>query len=107
MITAALIVYVLIPEDLSPRMVDAQPAEGTQAEVSAVDTLEAAGSVLKDIGGFCERNPDTCATGMILLEKTKETVQAGLDRIAERQTTGQLEEVEGAAEIKTGNGSNE
>ena len=73
MILAAVIAYLLIPEDLTPRI------ETGAIEISSEETLSAAQSVLEDVSGFCERNPDACETGNSLFEQIKGSIHSTLD----------------------------
>jgi len=53
------VVIMLVP-------VDPKTAAPTTADAAPIGALEAAGAAqaaLQDVGGFCDRNPDTCAMG--------------------------------------------
>lgn len=87
LLLAALVVYVLLPDDLTiNRNPVVSELVSEPSTVSASETMEAASSVLSDIGGFCGRNPETCATAHNLLETTKQTIGAELDSL----TTGEV-----------------
>ncbi|MEM9329957.1 MAG: DUF5330 domain-containing protein [Pseudomonadota bacterium] len=47
-------------------------------EISSTDLLSAAHSVYQDVGGFCERNTETCITGQQIFYSVKSTVQSRL-----------------------------
>lgn len=85
MIMAAAIAYILIPEDLTPRVA----TEPQAPPLSAAQTLDAAGTVLQDLGDFCTRNPDACETGRILLETARQKAQVGLSRLSSERTEGE------------------
>ncbi len=84
LIVAAAIAYILIPEDLTPRVT---AVEGNQPAVSASQTLDAANSVLQDIGDFCTRNPEACETGRALIETARQKAQTGLDKLSKSRST--------------------
>lgn len=70
LIIAAFTVYLLLPEDVTLLRNNSEAIK----PVSAGQTLDAANTVIKDITGFCERNPDTCDTGKALLVNAKRAV---------------------------------
>lgn len=78
MILAAAVAYILIPEDLTPHATD----QSESIPLTASQTLDAAGSVLQDIGGFCVRNPEACETGKVILETARQKAQQGLQKLA-------------------------
>lgn len=53
------VVIMLIPVDDEAR----QTAETAAQPVAALEAVDAAQETLADVGGFCARNPETCAVG--------------------------------------------
>lgn len=95
LIIAATIAYFLIPVELRPDF-----SAGSSKTVTSGEALSAAGSVIRDIGAFCERNPDACDTGKTLINNAKESVASGLEKLAEEEKTdGNIAEPETNTEI--------
>ncbi|MCE1235071.1 MAG: DUF5330 domain-containing protein [Hyphomicrobiales bacterium] len=57
------LVVLLIPADPTETSVKAD-----RREVSTFEAIGAAHSTLRDLEGFCERNPTTCDTGRVALD---------------------------------------
>jgi Family of unknown function (DUF5330) len=68
------VVVMLLPGD---------PNSGANApRVSAVEALVAARSAIVDISSFCDRNPDTCATGSTAAQVFVSKVRYGAEVIS-------------------------
>jgi len=68
------VVVLLLPGD---------PNSGADApRVTAVEALMATRSAVADFSGFCERNPDTCATGSTAVQVFVSKVRYGADLIS-------------------------
>lgn len=68
------VVVLLLPGD---------PNSGANApRVSAIEALMATRSAVADISSFCERNPDTCATGSTAVQVFVSKVRYGADLIS-------------------------
>jgi hypothetical protein len=75
LIVAAMIAYFLIPAELRPNF--------GSVNVSAISTgeaIDAAGAVVRDIKGFCERNQETCETGSEVIGAAKQAVSTGIQK---------------------------
>ena len=102
MIIAAFTVYLLLPENVTLLSNGSEPVK----PVSAGQTLDAANTVLKDITGFCERNPDTCDTGKALLVNAKKAVSGTIN--TELKDNGLSPAIEGStAASDTNNATSE
>lgn len=96
LIITAAIAYFLIPVEFRPDFSGAETQTVTSGEA-----LDAAGSVIRDLGSFCERNPDACDTGKTLLKNAKETVTSGIEKLAEEaETAPDAKQVEQITEIE-------
>ena len=82
MVLAALIAFLLIPAELRPRL------DEPMFTVSRDETLNAANTVLEDVGGFCERNQDACITGKTLIEEATESVRSALYEWSKARSEG-------------------
>lgn len=100
LIVAAAIAYILIPEDLTPRV---STVENNPPALSASQTLDAANSVLQDISDFCTRNPEACETGRALIETARQKAQTGLDKLSQsrRSTSAPTETADGDLQDQT------
>ncbi len=56
-------------------------------EISSADVLGAAYSVISDIGGFCERNTETCVTGQQAFTSVSTAVKARISASQDPITT--------------------
>lgn len=66
------IVILLIPAD---------PQTGEAPRVTVVNALMAAQATVADLSGFCERNPEVCATGSAAVGMLAEKAENGVEMI--------------------------
>ena len=84
------LVLLLLPIDTGPESADAPG-------LNPVRAFFAAQSTISDIGGFCDRNPDTCETGGQAIARI-----GAKAKVSARLIYEYLEEEEAAAEAETG-----
>lgn len=77
---------------------NASPPDGSEVEVTAGAALGAARDTIADLSAFCQRNPDTCATGSAALRVFGQKAQNGARMVYEY--LAQLEE-EGSATARS------
>ena len=76
LILAAIVAYLLLPEEFAPQL-SADRQDTTP--VSTVDAVGAAQDVLNDLSNFCERNTDACQTGQAIVSGARQKVLEGLE----------------------------
>lgn len=55
----------------------------TNKNVGAADAVSAARTTIGDLGKFCQRNPDTCETGYVVLSSFGEKARYGAQMVYE------------------------
>ena len=80
------IVIALIP-------VNPADLEDGQRAVSTGETLRAAQTVVADVAGFCDRNPETCGTGRELFAQLGAKARTGARYLYETLETGETDPV--------------
>lgn len=56
---------------------DRQGTANADTDLSALEAISAARHTVSDLAGFCERNPDTCETGTVVVKTFGQKAQRG------------------------------
>lgn len=56
---------------------DRQGTANAETDLSAFEAISAARHTVSDLAGFCERNPDTCETGTVVVKTFGQKAQRG------------------------------
>jgi hypothetical protein len=81
-------------------LLPADPGTGQAPRVGAFQALSAVQATASDLSGFCDRNPDVCATGSATFEILSEKVRTGA-RLIQNALDAHAKD-QGAANVSTG-----
>ncbi len=77
------VAYALLPkEELNVAATAPQESSEPAVQLTAYDTFSAMRSIYDDASGFCERNPETCVTGMAILNDLESRARQGLAKFS-------------------------